>query len=67
MAKDLWEADTFEGEIYIRLSFWHDGRKGGCMRAVSVVMWNDLKDQKVFLDHALTEMAFDKATLIQSL
>lgn len=67
MAKDLWEADIFEGDIYIRLSFWDKGRKGGCMRAISIGMWKDLKDQKAFLEYTLAEMVFDKATLIQSL
>ena len=67
MAKDLWEADTFEGVIYVRCSFWHGGRKGGCMRAVPVVMWRNLEDQKGFLEYTFAEMTFDKANLIKSL
>lgn len=67
MRKDLWEADTFEGNICVRLSFWHNGRKGCCMRAIPLFMWEDLDHPKRFLEYTITEMLFDKEELIKSL
>ena len=67
MAKDLWEANIFDGVIYVRLSFWHSGRKGGCARSISTETWEFTLDQTGLLKHIISDMQFGKAELIADL
>lgn len=67
MRKDIWEAETFDGIICVRCTFWHRQQKGVCMQAISTAMWRDLSDREGFLKHLIKVMQFDKADLIESL
>lgn len=66
MRKDIWEAEQFDGIIFVRCSFGIKGQRGGCMRSIPIVMWESMRNQKAVLEDIISVMQADKENIIRS-